>query len=102
MIVSCARALLWLLLPTDTRAIIVRDLDDEYVRFISPSRTRVRATGWSCRQVVGSIVPALRMRMRLTSASTTVPSKKPGFWRVKNSTGIVNTKSRKSPSSIHS
>ena len=30
MIVSCARALLWLLLPTDTRAIIVRDLDDEY------------------------------------------------------------------------
>ena len=59
MIVSCARALLSLLLPPDARAMIVRDLDDEYARFIPPSRSRLRATAWYCRQVVGSVVPAL-------------------------------------------
>ena len=69
MIVSCARALLSLLLPSDARTMIVRDLDDEYAHFILPSRSRPRATAWYCRQVLGSLVPALSMRRRRRALS---------------------------------
>src|SRR5262249_13319663 len=45
------------------------------------------------------VVPASSLS---TSASTGVPTKKAGFVRVKNVTGLVNMKSRKSSSVIHS
>ncbi len=60
MIVSCARALLSLLLPSDARTMIVRDLDDEYARFILPSRSRpARQPGIAARS---SVLSCLRSR----------------------------------------
>jgi putative ABC transport system permease protein len=59
-----ARAILSRLLPADVCAAVLRDLDEEYSRFVRPSRTGVRAHFWYWRQVGGSIAPARAMRRR--------------------------------------
>ena len=63
MIVACARALLAWLLPPDARAMIVRDLDDEYERFID-RRARERVQRVVSPPGRGSLIPAIRMRRR--------------------------------------
>jgi putative ABC transport system permease protein len=64
-----ARAILSRLLPLDARAAVLRDLDDEYARFVRPSRGGVRARLWYWQQVAGSIGPARAMRRRRQSTA---------------------------------
>ena len=59
-----ARAILSRLLPPDACGPVLRDLDEEYSRFVRPSRGGVRAHFWYWRQVAGSIGPARAMRRR--------------------------------------
>ena len=57
-----ARWLLAVLLPADERHAVLRDLDDEFARHVSPERGPRAARAWYWRQVLGSIRPALAMR----------------------------------------
>lgn len=59
-----ARALLRWLLPEAHRDVIVADLDDEFQRYIAPSRSRIGARRWYWRQVIASAPHALRLRAR--------------------------------------
>ncbi len=59
-----ARTVLSRLLPFDAREAVLRDLDEEYARFVRPSRRAVGAHFWYWRQVAGSIGPARAMRKR--------------------------------------
>ena len=57
------RLLAWLL-PERVRAALLRDLDDEFVREVAPTRGRRAARRWYWRQALGSVVPALQLRGR--------------------------------------
>ena len=58
------RRMLAAVLPADVRSAVIDDLDAEYERTIRPVRGRLRAAAWYWRQVVGSLAPALAMRLR--------------------------------------
>ena len=58
------RALLALILPADVRQALLADLDEEYLRHVRPSATRMGAAMWYWRQALGSIPAAVRMRRR--------------------------------------
>ena len=62
MIAAFARAVLAIALPADVREAVLRDLDEEYTRFVITSRSRPRAVAWYCGQVAGSLGPAVLMR----------------------------------------
>lgn len=62
--IAMARWLLRRLLPADVRDDVVADLDAEFAHAIAPARTGARAAWWYWRHVIGSIVPAIRMRLR--------------------------------------
>ncbi len=64
-----ARWLLAVLLPADERRAVLRDLDDELARHVSPERGPRAARHWYWRQVFGSIRPALAMRGRRSSGT---------------------------------
>jgi predicted permease len=57
-----ARALLGRLLRADVRRAALGDLDEEFARDVLPARGPMRARLWYWRQVLGSIVPVLRLR----------------------------------------
>lgn len=59
-----ARRLLYALLPTLDRDVIVADLDEEFRREIAPRRTRLAARLWYWRQVMTSLPDAARLRAR--------------------------------------
>jgi predicted permease len=62
--IAIARWLLRRLLPADVRQDVLADLDTELAQAIVPTRTRSQAARWYWRHVIGSIGPALRMRLR--------------------------------------
>ena len=64
-----ARSLLAVLLPADERRAVLRDLDDEFARHVSPARGPRAASHWYWWQVFGSIRPALAMRRRRSSGA---------------------------------
>ena len=59
-----ARWLLRRMLPSDVRDDVVADLDAEFAHAIKPVRTSSQAAGWYWRHVIGSVVPAISMRVR--------------------------------------
>ena len=62
--IAIARWLLRRLLPSDVRQDVLADLDTELAQAIVPARTPSQAAWWYWRHVIGSIGPALRMRLR--------------------------------------
>ena len=58
------RRLLRALLPDAHRDLVLGDLDEEFDRYVSRSRSRVRARFWYWRQAIRSVWPALRLRVR--------------------------------------
>ena len=58
------RALLGMIVPADIRDALLADLEEEYVRHVRTTTTRVRAALWYWRQALGSVPAALRMRQR--------------------------------------
>src|SRR5205085_54702 len=69
--IALARWLLRRLLPADVRQDVLADLDTELAQVILPARTRGQAARWYWRHVIGSIAPALRMRLRRTGRLAT-------------------------------
>ena len=59
-----ARALLRRLLPDAHRDVLLADLDEEFERYIAPSRSAFAARWWYWRQVVASSPFAVRLRQR--------------------------------------
>jgi putative ABC transport system permease protein len=64
------------LLPSDAREAVLRDLDEEYARFVRPSRRGVGAHFWYWRQVAGSIGPARAMRKRRSAGVVVDPQRR--------------------------
>ena len=62
--ITIARWLLRRLLPSDVRHDVLADLDAELAQAIVPTRTRSQAARWYWGHVIGSVGPALRMRLR--------------------------------------
>ena len=63
---AIARWLLRRMLPSDVRLDVIADLDAEFARRIRPARSHGRAAAWYWRQVLGSLGPAMTMRLRRT------------------------------------
>jgi putative ABC transport system permease protein len=63
-VTAFARWLLRRALPRDVRDAIVADLDAEFARGIRPGRSAAASAAWYWKQVLGSLMPALAMRMR--------------------------------------
>lgn len=64
-----ARRLLGWLWPPDSRAAVLAELDEEYVRFVVPAKGR-GAAGWYWRQVLASIPAAGAMWIRQSALNT--------------------------------
>src|SRR4051812_27353912 len=62
--IAIARWLLRRILPSDVRQDVLADLDAELAQAIVPPRPSSRAAWWYWRHVIGSLGPALRMRLR--------------------------------------
>jgi predicted permease len=76
-----ARALIERLLPTDRRAFVVGDLDEEFRAHIVPSRSRWRAAIWYWRQAIASLPHALRLRRPRRVEATHDVRAAGGLWR---------------------
>jgi putative ABC transport system permease protein len=63
-VIAIARWLLRRALPRDVRDAIVADLDAEFARDVRPGRSTAASAAWYWRQALGSLAPALAMRMR--------------------------------------
>jgi hypothetical protein len=61
--IALARWLLRRMLPRDVRHDVLADLDAEFAG-VRPVRSRAAAAAWYWRQVLGSLGPALAMRVR--------------------------------------
>jgi predicted permease len=62
--IALARWVLRRMLPLDVRDEVLADLDAEFAHTVMPAHTRGRAARWYWRHVIGSVAPAIRMRLR--------------------------------------